>query len=114
MHSFGWFPRYSPVFQHVLELKGDDAERFLTLTFHVLERHPSLFNGDEETSKRKAHRLVVKISEICGILLASVNITGVIDRGRDPVSGGGFADVYQATYQGKPVALKCLQDFQMN
>ena len=80
----------------------------------VLERHPSLFDGDEETSKRKAHRLVVKLSENCGILPASINITGVIHRGKVPVSGGGFADVYQATYEGKLVALKCLRDFQMS
>jgi hypothetical protein len=42
----------------------------------VLDRHPSLFDGNEKTSKRKAHRLVVKLSESCGILPASINITG--------------------------------------
>jgi hypothetical protein len=79
-----------------------------------LDNYTSLFDGDEETSKRKAHRLVVKLSENCGLLPASINITGVTDCGKEPVSGGGFADVFQATYQGKRVALKRLRDFQMN
>lgn len=116
----------------VSQLKGEDAEHFLTLiysvrdqyinfmlhrlidNFQVLDKQASLFDCDEEASKSKAHRLVVKLAESCGFLPDSINIIGVTDCGKVPISGGGFADVFRATYQGMPVALKCLRDFQMN
>jgi hypothetical protein len=81
-----------------------------------LDKDVSLFQvaGEEEASKRKALRFVVKLSECCGILPPSLHITGVTDCGKTPVAGGGHADIFQATYQGRRVALKCLRDFQVN
>jgi len=78
----------------------------------MLDKHTSLF--DEETSRRQAYRLVVKLSENCGILPASVNIIGVTDCGKEAISGGGLADIFQATYKGTRVALKRLRDFQVH
>jgi hypothetical protein len=116
----------------VLQLRGGDSERFLTLTYlvrdpnivrvtivlinnlQILDRQISLFDGDEETSRQKAHRLIVKLSESCGILPASLKITGVVGCGKEAISGGGLADIFQATYQGRLVALKRLRDFQAN
>jgi hypothetical protein len=62
----------------------------------VLDKHTSLFDCDEERSKSKAHHLVVKLAESCGFLPDSINITGLTDCNKVPVSGGGFADIFQA------------------
>ncbi|KAJ6486751.1 kinase-like domain-containing protein [Mycena sanguinolenta] len=52
-----------------------------------------------------------KISEAQEQLPSSLFITGVNDRDEHPTFGGGFSDVYQASYQGKTVALKRLRTF---
>jgi hypothetical protein len=57
------------------------------------------------------HRLVVKLAENCGILPPALSITGVQNCSKDLVAGGGFADIFQASYKGKDVALKCLRCF---
>lgn len=62
----------------------------------------------------KARRLLVKLSEMCGILPSSLSITGVENCSQEPVAGGGFADIFLASYQGKHVALKCLRDFHIH
>jgi hypothetical protein len=99
----------------VLQLKGDDAERFLTLScfvrnpdilcishrlinnLQIFEKHVSVFDGDE-MFRQKLHRLIVKLSESCGILPSLLNVTGVTDCSKEVVSGGGLADIFQATY----------------
>lgn len=58
---------------------------------------------------RKARRLLVKLSETSEIIPASVLIRGLNLVENQPVSGGGFADIYRAKYQGQEVALKHLR-----
>src|SRR5882762_3206991 len=72
------------------------------------------FPSDEsgQRSRHSARRLLVKLSENCGILPSSLSIVGIRNCGKDPVAGGGFADIFQASYQGKDVALKRLRYFQ--
>ncbi len=38
-------------------------------------------------------------------------ISGIHLQDRDAVSGGGFADIFRASYKGQPVALKRLRNF---
>lgn len=68
-------------------------------------------HDDDSKTQRDARRLLVKLSEKCGILPSSLSITGVDNCSQEPVAGGGFADIYLASYKGKRVALKCLRDF---
>ena len=70
-------------------------------------------DGDGQAFRNNAHRLFVKLSENCGILPSSLSIVGVDNCGKEPVTGGGFADIFRASYQGKDVALKRLRDFQV-
>ncbi|KAJ7349717.1 kinase-like domain-containing protein [Mycena albidolilacea] len=60
---------------------------------------------------RKAHRIIRKLSEACDKLPSSLFITGVNGRGEHPTFGGGFGNVYRASYDNKPVALKVMRHF---
>ena len=116
----------------VLQLRGTDAGHFLYLIYdvhavlptlllillicspQVFDKHPSDLGDDAELFLKKAHRLTVKLHMTCGMLPPSLIITGVKDCNKAVVSGGGFADVFHASYRGKMVALKCLRDYQLN
>ncbi|KAG6817813.1 hypothetical protein H0H87_003221 [Tephrocybe sp. NHM501043] len=91
--------------QDILALKGDSAHSFLNLLQIVLSR--GQLNAHEVG--RKARRLLVKLSERSDILPASVLIRGLTLINNQPVSGGGFADIYRALYRGQEVALKHLR-----
>jgi hypothetical protein len=52
-----------------------------------------------------------KLSEIHEQLPTSLFIRGVNDPDEHPTFGGGFGDVYRASYQGKIVALKRIRTF---
>ena len=118
----------------VLELRGDDAEHFLTLTHNVsfmckrreptvlayayicqvIDRQGFPYDDDGQRSRHRAHRLLVKLSQNCGILPSFLSIIGIENCGKEPVAGGGFADIFRASYQGEDVALKRLRDFQVH
>jgi hypothetical protein len=68
----------------------------------------------DKVSRNKTHRLIVRLSENAGTLPSSLSITGVKACSKEAISGGGFADIFRAFYQGKPVALKRLRDFQVH
>jgi hypothetical protein len=42
---------------------------------------------------------------------ASVMLTGIRVKNREPVALGGFADIFKGIYQGKAVALKRFREF---
>ncbi|KAF8077682.1 kinase-like domain-containing protein [Lyophyllum atratum] len=94
-----------PDTQAILALRGDDAHSFLNLLQIILAK------GQLNTYEvgRKARRLLVKLSETSEIIPASVLIRGLTLIDNQPVSGGGFADIYRATYRGQEVALKHLR-----
>lgn len=52
-----------------------------------------------------------KLAETDGKLSSSVFISGVKDPDEHPTFGGGFGDVYRASYAGKMVALKRIRTF---
>jgi hypothetical protein len=52
-----------------------------------------------------------KVAESGEQLPSSLFITGVTDHDEHPTFGGGFGDVYQASYDGKRVALKRIRTF---
>ncbi|KAJ7728438.1 hypothetical protein DFH07DRAFT_714395, partial [Mycena maculata] len=67
-----------------LELQGDDAQGFLDVL--------------QNAERSSARRIIQKLSEACGKLPSSLPITGVTDCDKHPVHGGGYADVYRASY----------------
>ncbi|KAJ6538341.1 kinase-like domain-containing protein [Mycena vulgaris] len=63
------------------------------------------------SSRSKARRLMRKMSEAHDQLPSSLFIRGVNDHDEHPTFGGGFGDVYRASYQDKMVALKRIRTF---
>ncbi|KAJ7266635.1 kinase-like domain-containing protein [Mycena rebaudengoi] len=91
----------------VLVLEGDSAQHFLDVIQHTLDR--GFLISQEHNSK--AQRMIIKLSEACDELPSSLFITGVSGRDHNATFGGGFGDIYRASYGGKTVALKHMRTF---
>ncbi|KAJ7231346.1 kinase-like domain-containing protein [Mycena rebaudengoi] len=91
----------------VLVLEGDSAQHFLDVIQHTLDRGLLI----EQEHNAKARRMIVKLSEACDTLPSSLFITGVSGRDNHATFGGGFGDIYRASYKGKTVALKQMRAF---
>ncbi|KAF7335456.1 Kinase-like protein [Mycena venus] len=91
----------------VLKLEGNSAQNFLDVVQNTLDRG---FLIRQELNS-KARRLILKLSEACDRLPSSLFITGVTGRDEHALFGGGFGDIYQASYNGKTVALKHIRTF---
>ncbi|KAJ7886899.1 kinase-like domain-containing protein, partial [Mycena leptocephala] len=94
----------------VLKLEGDSAQNFLDVVQNTLDRGFLI----EKENNSKARRLILKLSEACDRLPSSLFITGVTGRNEHAIFGGGFGDIYQASYAGKTVALKHIRTFHRN
>ncbi|KAJ7233323.1 kinase-like domain-containing protein [Mycena rebaudengoi] len=92
----------------VLLLDGDSAQNFLDVVQNALDR--GFLIEQEHTSK--ARKILLQLSEACDKLPSSLFITGVTERDQEPTFGGGFGDIYRASYAGKTVALKHMRTFQ--
>ncbi|KAJ6495889.1 hypothetical protein DFH09DRAFT_1205324 [Mycena vulgaris] len=57
-----------------------------------------------DPAPRRSHRFRHSPPARHALLPSSIFINGVSDRDEDPTFGGGFGDVYRASYQGKMVA----------
>ncbi|KAJ7224826.1 kinase-like domain-containing protein [Mycena rebaudengoi] len=91
----------------VLLLEGDSAQHVLDVIQHTLDRGLLI----EQEHNAKARRMILKLSEACDKLPSSLFITGVSGRDHDATFGGGFGDIYRASYGGKTVALKRMRMF---
>ncbi|KAF8174708.1 kinase-like domain-containing protein [Mycena galopus ATCC 62051] len=60
---------------------------------------------------RMALRIIRKLSESCDMLPSSLFIIGVHGRDEHPSFGGGFGDIYRASYGDQRVALKRMRHF---
>ncbi|KAJ7233161.1 kinase-like domain-containing protein [Mycena rebaudengoi] len=94
--------------ESVLKLTGDAAQYFLDVVQNAIDRG-LLF---EKEHNSKARRIILKLSDACDKLPSSLFITGVSGREEYPTFGGGFGDIYRASYAGKTVALKHVRNFQ--
>jgi hypothetical protein len=56
--------------------------------------------------------IIRKLSVSCGRLPSSLFITGVTGKGERPIYGGGFGDIYRASYGNRTVALKYMRAVQ--
>ncbi|KAJ7145876.1 kinase-like domain-containing protein, partial [Mycena epipterygia] len=91
----------------VLRLEGDSAQCFLDAVLDILD---SGFLITQEHSRR-ARRIIRKLSESCDKLPSALFITGVSGREEYPTFGGGYGDIYRASYNNQPVALKHMRHF---
>ncbi|KAF8183737.1 hypothetical protein K438DRAFT_1599185, partial [Mycena galopus ATCC 62051] len=91
----------------VLRLEGDSAQHFLDVVQETLDR--GFMIAQEHT--RMALRIIRKLSESCDMLPTSLFIVGVNDRDEQPSFGGGFGDIYRASYGDQRVALKRMRHF---
>ncbi|KAJ7620553.1 hypothetical protein DFH06DRAFT_1010692, partial [Mycena polygramma] len=91
----------------VLRLEGDSAQCFLDVVQGTLDKG---FLIAEEHS-RMARRIIRKLSEACDRLPSSLFITGVCGREEHPTFGGGYGDIYRASHNNRPVALKRMRHF---
>ncbi len=66
---------------------------------------------DPERRIHLLRRLLTALSRNTKMVPRSFLLSGVQLQDRDAVSGGGFADIFRASYRGKPVALKRLRNF---
>ncbi|KAF7336054.1 hypothetical protein MSAN_02319200 [Mycena sanguinolenta] len=88
-------------------LESDRAQSFVDAIQDALHRGTL----PASSSRSKARRLMQKVSEAGEQLPSSLFITGVNDHDEQPTFGGGFGDIYQASYQGRRVALKRIRTF---
>ncbi|KAF7331169.1 Kinase-like protein [Mycena sanguinolenta] len=93
--------------ERVLRLEGNSAQHFLDVVQETLD---SGFIALQEHT-RLALRIVRKLSESCDMLPSSLFIIGVEERDEHPSFGGGFGDIYRASYGGQRVALKRMRHF---
>ncbi|KAF8150317.1 kinase-like domain-containing protein [Mycena galopus ATCC 62051] len=108
----------------VLRLEGDSAQHFMDVVQEVvclfilenpkscLTHLPQMLDRGflmKQEHTRMAFRIIRKLSESRDMLPTSLYIVGVHDREEHPSFGGGFADVYSASYRNQPVALKCMR-----
>ncbi|KAF7356488.1 Kinase-like protein [Mycena venus] len=91
----------------VLRLEDDSAQHFLDVVQDALDKGSLL----PEEQSRMARRVIRKLSESCDRLPSSLFITGVSAREEHPTFGGGYGDIYRASYIDRPVALKRMRYF---
>lgn len=80
----------------------------------MIDKKGFSFDGEGEKHRRNAYKYLVKLSESCGILPPTLSLSGIANCGKEPVNGGGFADIFRASYHGEDVALKRLREFQVH
>ncbi|KAF7373187.1 Kinase-like protein [Mycena sanguinolenta] len=91
----------------VLRLQGDSAQHFLDVAQETLDG--GFMMAPEHN--RMARRIIRKLSASCDRLPSSLFIVGVKGRDEHPTFGGGFGDIYRASYDDQHVALKRMRHF---
>ncbi|KAJ7797088.1 kinase-like domain-containing protein [Mycena olivaceomarginata] len=89
------------------ELEGSSAQSFVDAIQNVLDWGTL----PDARSRAKARQLMQKVAEAGEQLPSSLFVIGVNDHDEHPTFGAGFGDVYQASYDGKRVALKRIRTF---
>ncbi|KAF8215630.1 hypothetical protein K438DRAFT_1748550 [Mycena galopus ATCC 62051] len=90
----------------VLRLEpGDSAQSFLDVVHSALDKGFLLARDHS----RMARRIIRKLAAACDRVPSSLFITGVTGKEEHPTFGGGFADIYRASYGTQVVALKYMR-----
>lgn len=112
-----------------LELRGPNAQNLLNLiqdvsiitirrkgmtisNLQMLDK--GFLSNTKDTGKTlydEVHKLYYRLSVASGILPPPLMVDGVVLLQNGAVNGGGYADIFLASYQGSQVALKRLRIF---
>ncbi|CAL1710290.1 unnamed protein product [Somion occarium] len=95
----------------LLGLREEPAADTISLMQKILDR-PGEYGL--EPHRYTLRRLLIRLSRESHILPSSLFLSGVVCKDRDAFGGGAFADIFQAKYNGKMVALKRLRVFQIS
>ncbi|KAF7373176.1 Kinase-like protein [Mycena sanguinolenta] len=93
--------------ESVLRLEGDSAQNFLDVVQETLDG--GFMIAPEHN--RMARRIIRKLSASSDRLPSSLFIVGIKGRDEHPTFGGGFGDIYRASYGDQRVALKRMRHF---
>ncbi|KAJ6457353.1 hypothetical protein C8R45DRAFT_1033457 [Mycena sanguinolenta] len=97
-----------PLEEAVLRLEGDSAQCFLDVVQNMLDKGFLLAQEDGRMARRIIRKLVCNSDKVPSALL----ITGITGKEEHPTFGGGFADIYRASYNNRVVALKYMRVIQ--
>ncbi|KAJ6457349.1 kinase-like domain-containing protein [Mycena sanguinolenta] len=89
----------------VLRLEGDSAQCFLDVVQNTLDKGFLLAQDDGRMARRIIRKLVCNSDKLPSALF----ISGVTGKEDHPTFGGGFADIYRASYNNCVVALKYMR-----
>ncbi|KAF7340963.1 Kinase-like protein [Mycena sanguinolenta] len=89
----------------VLRLEGDSAQCFLDVVQNTLDKGFLLAQKDGRMARRIIRKLVCSSDKLPSALF----ITGITGKEDHPTFGGGFADIYRASYDDRVVALKYMR-----
>ncbi|KAF7374477.1 Kinase-like protein [Mycena sanguinolenta] len=92
----------------VLRLEGDSAQCFLDVVQDTLDKGFLLTPEDD----RMARRIIRKLACRSDTLPSALFITGITGKAEHPTFGGGFADIFRASYNNRIVALKYMRVIQ--
>ncbi|KIK59358.1 hypothetical protein GYMLUDRAFT_245426 [Collybiopsis luxurians FD-317 M1] len=111
-----WFDR--SVIKSLLQraLREYDSKQHWRLRFQWLDNDLPMaqrlnldFGRDSSQNRRKYLSLLRHLTRRFQILPSSLIINGIKREGQNPVAGGGFADIWRGSLNGKPVCLKVLR-----
>ncbi|KAF7340962.1 PINc domain-containing protein [Mycena sanguinolenta] len=88
-----------------LRLEGDSAQCFLDVVQNTLDKGFLLAHEDSRMARRIIRKLVCSSDKLPSALF----ITGITGKEEHPTFGGGFADIYRASYDNRVVALKYMR-----
>ncbi|KAF7374462.1 Kinase-like protein [Mycena sanguinolenta] len=92
----------------VLSLEGDSAQCFLDVVQNTLDKGFLLAPEDAQMARHIIRKLTCSSDELPSTLF----ITGITRKEEHPAFGGGFADIYRASYNNRTVALKSMRVIQ--
>ncbi|KAJ6457344.1 kinase-like domain-containing protein [Mycena sanguinolenta] len=94
-----------PLEEAVLRLEGASAQYFLDVVQNTLDTGFLLAQEDSRMARRIIRKLVRRSDKLPSALF----ISGITGKEEHPTFGGGFADIYRASYSNRVVALKYMR-----
>ncbi|KAG6905887.1 hypothetical protein DXG01_017094 [Tephrocybe rancida] len=97
----------SPLCRAFLRARGSDAQILLNMFQWLLD--------DPRLSEKLRRRLIVatqRLSTKSGLYPVCYELKGVVQDAQEPVTGGGFADIYKGHFEGHVVCLKTIRIYQ--
>ncbi|KAF8064400.1 kinase-like domain-containing protein [Lyophyllum atratum] len=95
------------LYKKLLAFRGSEAQQLLD-SFQWLLDTPEL----DSVSRRNLIVATQRLSTKSGLYPACYQLKDVVQESQDPISAGGFADIYKADFEGQKVCMKLLRIYQ--